>query len=97
MAIIEEQSPLELTTGDTKVSTADPMGVFARPKASHGWRSWVTTVDHKKIGIMYGVASFFFFLVGGFEALLIRTQLARAGQRRCSRPTCTTRCSPCTA
>ncbi len=79
MAIIEEQPPLELTTGDTKVSTADPMGVFARPKASHGWRSWVNTVDHKKIGIMYGVASFFFLLVGGLEALLIRTQLAVPG------------------
>jgi cytochrome c oxidase subunit II len=37
----------------------------------------VTTVDHKKIGIMYGVGSFFFFLIGGGEALLIRLQLAR--------------------
>lgn len=79
MAIIEEHSPLELTTGSTGVRTADPMGVFARPKASHGWRSWVNTVDHKKIGIMYGVASFFFLLVGGVEALLIRTQLAVPG------------------
>jgi len=37
---------------------------------------WVTTVDHKKIGIMYLCLNFFFFLVGGIEALLIRTQLA---------------------
>ncbi len=37
--------------------------------------SWLTTVDHKRIGIMYFVVSFFFLLVGGFEALLIRTQL----------------------
>jgi cytochrome c oxidase subunit 1 len=44
-----------------------------------GWRSWVSTVDHKKIGIMYGVVAFFFFLVGGAEALLIRAQLARPG------------------
>ena len=36
-------------------------------------------MDHKKIGIMYGVAALFFFLVGGFEALLIRTQLAVPG------------------
>ncbi|MEO6158959.1 MAG: cytochrome c oxidase subunit I, partial [Ilumatobacteraceae bacterium] len=34
------------------------------------------TVDHKKIGIMYGFLAMFFFLVGGLEALLIRTQLA---------------------
>jgi cytochrome c oxidase subunit 1 len=34
------------------------------------------TVDHKKLGLMYGVSAMFFFLVGGIEALLIRTQLA---------------------
>jgi cytochrome c oxidase subunit 1 len=37
----------------------------------------LTTVDHKKIGVMYGATALFFFLVGGFEALLLRTQLAR--------------------
>ena len=37
---------------------------------------WITTVDHKKIGIMYIYTAFFFFLVGGLEALLVRTQLA---------------------
>ena len=52
------------------------MGVFARPRTSTGWRSWVTTVDHKKIGIMYGAAALFFFVIGGVEALLIRLQLA---------------------
>ncbi|HEY7769526.1 cytochrome c oxidase subunit I [Longimicrobium sp.] len=40
-----------------------------------GLWSWITTVDHKRIGIMYGVTAFFFFLVGGIEALLIRVQL----------------------
>ena len=38
--------------------------------------TWLTTVDHKKIGAMYGVSGFAFFLLGGIEALLIRTQLA---------------------
>ncbi|HLI87490.1 MAG TPA: cytochrome c oxidase subunit I [Ktedonobacteraceae bacterium] len=37
---------------------------------------WLMTTDHKKIGLMYIVTGFFFFLVGGMEALLIRTQLA---------------------
>jgi cytochrome c oxidase subunit 1 len=37
----------------------------------------LTTVDHKKIGLMYAITALVFFLVGGFEALLIRTQLAR--------------------
>src|SRR4051812_3036310 len=53
-----------------------PGGIFARPQATGGWRSWVTTVDHKKLGIMYGVVAFFFFGIGGIEALLIRLQLA---------------------
>jgi len=37
---------------------------------------WLTTVDHKRIGILYGVTGFAFFLLGGLEALLIRLQLA---------------------
>src|SRR3712207_4739750 len=40
-----------------------------------GWRSWVFTTDHKKIGILYLVTTFVFFLMGGVEALLIRLQL----------------------
>src|SRR2546427_6529776 len=39
--------------------------------------SWLTTVDHKRIGILYGVAAFAFFLLGGLEALLLRLQLAQ--------------------
>ncbi len=37
---------------------------------------WLMTTDHKKIGVMYMLTGFAFFLVGGLEALLIRTQLA---------------------
>jgi len=40
---------------------------------------WITTVDHKKIGIMYGFTAIFFFLLGGLEAVVIRSQLAFAG------------------
>lgn len=50
--------------------------IFPRPAAKTGLVSWLTTVDHKKIGLMYGVTALFFFLVGGIEALLIRVQLA---------------------
>ncbi len=39
--------------------------------------SWVTTVDHKKIGIMYIITAIVFFISGGLEALIIRMQLAR--------------------
>jgi len=41
-----------------------------------GWLGWLTTTDHKRIGIMYLVATFIFFILGGVEALLIRLQLA---------------------
>ena len=82
MAIAEPQpadapsvDTLALPSGD-ETDDFQPLGVFRRPTATTGWRSWVTTVDHKKIGIMYGVAAFVFFLVGGVQALLIRLQLA---------------------
>ncbi len=41
-----------------------------------GWTSWVTTTDHKRIGIMYMVLTFCFFIIGGVEALMIRLQLS---------------------
>ncbi|MGQ0631077.1 MAG: aa3-type cytochrome oxidase subunit I [Sporichthyaceae bacterium] len=42
---------------------------------------WATTTDHKKIGIMYLVLSFAFFLVGGLMALIMRAELARPGSQ----------------
>ncbi len=54
---------------------AKPFALW-RPSAKTGFISWLTTVDHKRIGVMYGLFAIFFFLVGGFEALLIRLQLA---------------------
>ncbi|MBA3444860.1 MAG: cytochrome c oxidase subunit I [Gemmatimonadales bacterium] len=47
--------------------------------AAHGEKtglwSWITTVDHKRIGVLYGATAFIFFLMGGIEALLLRIQL----------------------
>jgi cytochrome c oxidase subunit I len=40
-----------------------------------GWLGWITTTDHKRIGVLYLVATFVFFLLGGTEALLLRLQL----------------------
>jgi len=45
-----------------------------------GLWSWITTVDHKRIGILYGATAFICFLLGGLEALLMRIQLARPDQ-----------------
>jgi cytochrome c oxidase subunit 1 len=53
-----------------------PTTVLPRPRTYTGWWSWVTTVDHKRIGILYGVTAFVFLLIGGIEALIMRLQLA---------------------
>ncbi|MDF2647494.1 MULTISPECIES: cytochrome c oxidase subunit I [unclassified Paenibacillus] len=50
-------------------------------KKYSGLMDWLTTVDHKKIGILYLIAGGFFFLVGGLEAILIRIQLAYPDQQ----------------
>jgi cytochrome c oxidase subunit I len=44
-----------------------------------GVMDWITTVDHKRIGVLYIFTSFFIFLAGGVLALLVRTELARPG------------------
>jgi cytochrome c oxidase subunit I+III len=45
-----------------------------------GVLGWLTTVDHKKIGLLYFWATSAFFAAGGIEAMLMRTQLARPDQ-----------------
>src|SRR5205823_14215039 len=54
------------------VAVESPLLAFER----RGLGAWLTTPDHKKIGIMYLVTTFIFFLLGGVAALLVRTQLA---------------------
>ncbi len=78
MAIIERPTPVPAVVGapPATVTPSRALGVFRRPVAATGWRSWLFTVDHKRIGIMYGAAAMFFFVVAGVEALLIRAQLA---------------------
>jgi len=60
-----------------------PMTGVAAPD-SGGLRSWLSTVDHKRIGIMYLVLTLFFFLVGGLMALAIRIQLETADGKQLS-------------
>src|ERR1700749_2780315 len=47
-----------------------------RPRETKKWVDWLTTTDHKKIGIMYLVLTFVFFCLGGVEALMMRMQLS---------------------
>ncbi|WP_240687956.1 cytochrome c oxidase subunit I [Pseudalkalibacillus hwajinpoensis] len=50
------------------------MSAHAYKKKNPIW-DWLTTVDHKKIGILYLASGAFFFLIGGLEAILLRVQL----------------------
>ncbi|WP_236560781.1 cytochrome c oxidase subunit I, partial [Streptomyces sp. F-3] len=43
------------------------------------WVDWLTTTDHKKIGTLYLVTAFAFFIIGGVLALAMRAELARPG------------------
>jgi cytochrome c oxidase subunit 1 len=58
------------------VAVSTRRSFFRRPSGTSGLVSWLTTVDHKRIGILYGVTAFVFLLIGGIEALLLRVQLA---------------------
>ena len=56
--------------------TTLPIPMIKRPLHPTGIWNWITTIDHKKIGILYGATAFINFLIGGIEAILIRIQLA---------------------
>src|SRR3954453_3481762 len=65
-----------MTTVDTVQAPARRLRVLRRPQSTTGFWSWFTTIDHKKIGIMYGTTALTFLVIGGIEALLLRLQLA---------------------
>src|SRR6266536_3315772 len=58
---------------------AAPSGSPAISPQRHPVWEWLTTTDHKKIGIMYLVNSYIFFAVAGLLAMFIRTELAQPG------------------
>ncbi len=60
-------------------TTAPVAAAHEQVHGQSGLWSWITTVDHKRVGVLYGVTGFLFFLLGGLEALLIRIQLMRPG------------------
>src|ERR1700752_3061547 len=56
--------------------TLEPVAPEGRATLLETLHSWVITVDHKRLGILYVIYSIFFLLVGGIEAIFIRIQLA---------------------
>ena len=59
--------------------TGTIQGALRRPTTVSGIWGWITTVDAKRIGILYGATALIFLLAGGIEALIMRVQLTRAG------------------
>ncbi|HMS01710.1 MAG TPA: cytochrome c oxidase subunit I [Gemmatimonadaceae bacterium] len=58
------------------IVAAPPYASAATESANTGLMSWLTTVDHKRIGVLYLITALVFFVIGGLEAFLIRAQLA---------------------
>jgi cytochrome c oxidase subunit I len=73
-------------TGETPVTRPRLNGGIARPEVTirgirdrpTGWLSWLSTTDHKKIGLLYLYSTFLFFMLGGVEALMMRLQLSES-------------------
>jgi cytochrome c oxidase subunit I len=61
------------------VIEARPTALAPQPRG--GLLGWLTTTDHKRIGILYFINSFAFFAIAGILALLIRTELAEPGKQ----------------
>ena len=74
MATLEHAPPSP--PGTSRIATNPEIAVRGIRPVPRGWLSWLTTVDHKRIGILYMASALVFFCLGGVEALLMRTQLA---------------------
>ena len=81
----------------TYVAPIPQVSAHRAEREASGWTSWLTTTDHKRIGIMYMVTTFVFFCLGGVEALMIRLQLGAPEQHAGHARRPTTSCSRCTA
>ncbi len=69
------------TTAPRPSVTETPQGLSNARVATKGnlFVDWITTTDHKKVGYLYLITSFLYFLLGGVMALVIRAQLFAPG------------------
>jgi hypothetical protein len=77
-------------------TTTEQPGVPVAPGRRDGFVGWISTTDHKKIGIMYFWTVLVFFFLGGVESGFIRWQLGQAEQTVLTERS-TTSSSRCTA
>ena len=63
------------------MAITEPRTTERAPEPQRHWLlQWLTTTDHKRIGILYLLNSFVFFFVAGLFALLMRAELAEPGR-----------------
>jgi len=55
---------------------ATPSEILSPEERAHWQLSWISTIDHKRIGILYLIFALFFFVLGGLEAMFMRLQLS---------------------
>ncbi len=70
---------VEYSAGALEADEAAPAD--APPGDARGLLAFVTTTDHKRIGIAYLVTAFAFYIIGGGLALLLRAELAEPGSQ----------------
>jgi heme/copper-type cytochrome/quinol oxidase subunit 1 len=68
----------------TAVDRVDTVQLAETWETPRGWRGTLSSVDHKTIGLRYLVTSIVFLVIGGIEALLMRSQLAVSGEHMLS-------------
>ena len=82
--VVQSSPDLKLSripeVGTAPIGSAAEIRLAELWESAPGWRGWLSTVDHKEIGLRYLVTAFIFLLMGGVEALIMRLQLARPDQ-----------------
>jgi cytochrome c oxidase subunit 1 len=68
-----------MAAAPTKPQASKPSAKGHAPARYSGFLEWVTTVDHKKIGILYMMNALTFLFIGGLFAMIIRSELAQPG------------------
>src|SRR5689334_635014 len=74
--------PIPLTAAATVIAIFAAVLIWAAAKGymPYLWREWITSVDHKRIGVMYCVLGILMLLRGFIDALMMRSQQAIAYQ-----------------
>lgn len=92
------QEPLPLVAGGSVGVLVAALTVWIKKRGYWGylWREWITSVDHKRIGVLYCGLAVLMLMRGLVDAVMMRTHQAVAvgGLRAICRPIITTRSSP---